>query len=121
MAQVRCRARRVVIPRVNHPVLSCVGPLPRVLVQWMQDRKALGGFVGFANLPNQVHRRSVKKGFRFTLLVVGEGGLGKATLVNTLFGTQIIPPRAPLSANEPAPTAVSIKSHTAGACCRPGR
>uniref|UniRef100_A0A8C8CIY7 Septin n=1 Tax=Oncorhynchus tshawytscha TaxID=74940 RepID=A0A8C8CIY7_ONCTS len=33
------------------------------------------GYVGFANLPNQVHRKSVKKGFEFTLMVVGEYGL----------------------------------------------
>lgn len=30
------------------------------------------GYVGFANLPNQVHRKSVKKGFEFTLMVVGQ-------------------------------------------------
>lgn len=30
------------------------------------------GFVGFANLPNQVHRKSVKRGFEFTLMVVGK-------------------------------------------------
>jgi hypothetical protein len=28
-------------------------------------------FVGFANLPNQVHRKSVRKGFQFTCMVVG--------------------------------------------------
>lgn len=33
------------------------------------------GYVGFANLPNQVHRKSVKKGFEFTLMVVGEWSL----------------------------------------------
>ncbi len=35
------------------------------------------GYVGFANLPNQVHRKSVKKGFEFTLMVLGESGLGE--------------------------------------------
>ena len=34
-------------------------------------RKKLMGFVGFANLPNQVHRKSVRKGFQFTAMVVG--------------------------------------------------
>ncbi|ETE63272.1 Septin-2A, partial [Ophiophagus hannah] len=34
------------------------------------------GYVGFANLPNQVHRKSVKKGFEFTLMVVGYFFLG---------------------------------------------
>lgn len=31
-----------------------------------------------ANLPNQVHRKSVRKGFHFTCMVVGESGLGKS-------------------------------------------
>lgn len=34
-------------------------------------RKKLNGYVGFANLPNQVHRKSVRKGFQFTTMVVG--------------------------------------------------
>jgi septin 7 len=34
-------------------------------------RKKLMGYVGFANLPNQVHRKSVRKGFQFTTMVVG--------------------------------------------------
>lgn len=29
-------------------------------------------YVGFATLPNQVHRKTVKKGFTFTLMVAGE-------------------------------------------------
>uniref|UniRef100_A0A8C4WWI9 Septin-7 n=1 Tax=Eptatretus burgeri TaxID=7764 RepID=A0A8C4WWI9_EPTBU len=45
--------------------------------------------MGFANLPNQVHRKSVKKGFEFTLMVVGESGLGKSTLINSLFLTDL--------------------------------
>lgn len=28
--------------------------------------------MGFATLPNQVHRKSVKKGFDFTLMVAGQ-------------------------------------------------
>ena len=35
-------------------------------------RKKLNGYVGFANLPNQVHRKSVRKGFQFTAMVVGK-------------------------------------------------
>ena len=34
--------------------------------------KQLDGYVGFANLPNQVYRKSVKRGFEFTLMVVGK-------------------------------------------------
>ena len=32
----------------------------------------LPGYLGFANLPNQVHRKFVKKGFEFTLMIAGE-------------------------------------------------
>uniref|UniRef100_A0A8C1S0I2 Septin 5b n=1 Tax=Cyprinus carpio TaxID=7962 RepID=A0A8C1S0I2_CYPCA len=46
-------------------------------------------YVGFATLPNQVHRKSVKKGFDFTLMVAGESGLGKSTLINSLFLTDL--------------------------------
>uniref|UniRef100_A0A6A7FSX4 Septin n=1 Tax=Hirondellea gigas TaxID=1518452 RepID=A0A6A7FSX4_9CRUS len=45
--------------------------------------------IGFATLPEQVHRKTVKRGFDFTLLVVGEAGLGKSTLVNSLFLTEL--------------------------------
>jgi len=29
-------------------------------------------YIGFASLPNQVYRKSVKRGFEFNLMVVGE-------------------------------------------------
>lgn len=36
-------------------------------------RRKLTGFVGFSNLPNQWHRKSVRKGFNFNVMVVGKG------------------------------------------------
>lgn len=37
-------------------------------------RRKLTGYVGFANLPNQWHRKSVRKGFNFNVMVVGAFG-----------------------------------------------
>ena len=34
-------------------------------------RRKLTGYVGFANLPNQWHRKSVRKGFNFNVMIVG--------------------------------------------------
>ncbi|XP_049277463.1 septin-4 [Anopheles funestus] len=46
-------------------------------------------YIGFATLAEQVHRKSVKRGFEFTMMVCGETGLGKSTLINTLFLTEL--------------------------------
>ena len=43
-----------------------------LLISFAFFRQEPNNYVGFANLPNQVHRKSVKKGFEFTLMVVGK-------------------------------------------------
>lgn len=49
---------------------------PKAVAQAATDmknvvRRKLTGYVGFANLPNQWHRKSVRKGFNFNVMVVG--------------------------------------------------
>lgn len=66
--------------------------------------------VGFYHLPDQINKKNIKRGFEFTLLVVGkitiiclyvyyqaiyykmigDSGLGKTTLLDSLFGTDLI-------------------------------
>jgi len=75
--------------------------------------RQLKGFVGFSNLPRQVHNKSIKKGFQFTVMVVGESGLGKSTLINTLFNTSIYPNKEPKEPTNETPKTVEIQTITA--------
>ncbi|KAK2086176.1 Septin-10 [Saguinus oedipus] len=47
----------------------------------------MSGPVGFENLPDQLVNRSIQQGFCFHFLCVGETGIGKSTLIDTLFNT----------------------------------
>lgn len=47
----------------------------------------LSGHVGFDSLPDQLVNKSVQNGFVFNILCVGETGLGKSTLMDSLFNT----------------------------------
>ncbi|XP_063752028.1 septin-5-like isoform X2 [Eleginops maclovinus] len=69
-------------------------------------------YVGFATLPNQVQRKTVKKGFTFTLMVAGESGLGKSTLINSLFLTDLYKDRKVPNAQERINQTVEIVKHT---------
>ncbi|TWW75066.1 LIM domain kinase 1 [Takifugu flavidus] len=71
-------------------------------------------YVGFATLPNQVNRKAVKKGFMFTIMVAGESGLGKSTLVNSLFLTDLYKDRKVPSAQDRINQTVKIIKHTVG-------
>ncbi|XP_032609297.2 septin-14 [Hylobates moloch] len=47
------------------------------------------GHFGFECLPNQLVSRSIRQGFTFNILCVGETGIGKSTLIGTLFNTNL--------------------------------
>ncbi len=67
----------------------------------------LGGHVGFDSLPDQLVNKSVQGGFTFNILCIGETGLGKSTLVDSLFNTSF--ESSPASHKE---SEVRLKAHT---------
>nr|XP_020463922.1 neuronal-specific septin-3-like isoform X2 [Monopterus albus] len=49
----------------------------------------LFGYVGIEAILDQMKRKTMKAGFEFNIMVVGQSGLGKSTLVNTLFKSKV--------------------------------
>lgn len=68
--------------------------------------------IGFATLPDQLHRKSVKKGFDFTMIIVGESGLGKSTLINSLFLQDLYKDRKVPNVEERVDKTISIEKKT---------
>jgi septin 6/8/11 len=67
----------------------------------------LSGHVGFDSLPDQLVNKSVNKGFDFNILCIGETGIGKSTIMDSLFKTTF--ESEPVSHHLPA---VSVRAHT---------
>lgn len=65
------------------------------------------GHVGFDSLPDQLVNKSVQNGFVFNIMCIGETGLGKSTLMDTLFNTSFESTPSPHTLPN-----VKLKAHT---------
>jgi len=69
--------------------------------------KQLAGHVGFDSLPDQLVNKSLQNGFCFNIMCIGETGIGKSTLCDSLFNTEF--DSAPETHKEPE---VRLKAHS---------
>ncbi|XP_016109564.1 septin-9 isoform X1 [Sinocyclocheilus grahami] len=73
------------VVEVEHP-LPCLSESD---TQGIIKGRALFGYVGIEAVLDQMRRKTMKAGFEFNIMVVGQSGLGKSTLVNTLFKSKV--------------------------------
>ncbi|XP_022531549.1 neuronal-specific septin-3 isoform X2 [Astyanax mexicanus] len=64
-------------------------PLSEPNTQGIIKGSDLFGYVGIEAVLDQMRRKTMKAGFEFNIMVVGQSGLGKSTLVNTLFKSKV--------------------------------
>ncbi|KAL8674245.1 MAG: hypothetical protein Q9168_001312 [Polycauliona sp. 1 TL-2023] len=56
--------------------------------------------VGFDSITQQIERKLLKRGFQFNVICVGQTGLGKSTLINTIFASHLIDSKGRLTPSE---------------------
>ncbi|XP_041672920.1 neuronal-specific septin-3-like isoform X2 [Cheilinus undulatus] len=107
-----------VIPSYNSSAMSEV-VVPDVMVPpavgALYGEKAGGpvvdfSYVGIDAILEQMRRKAMKQGFELNIMVVGQSGLGKSTLMNTLFKSKVSRKSVLAMAQEKIPKTVEIKS-----------
>ncbi|KAG7092968.1 Septin Spn2 [Marasmius oreades] len=66
-------------------------------------------YVGFDSITRQIEHKLLKRGFQFNVLVVGPTGLGKSTLINTIFASHLVDSKGRFTADEPVRQTTEIQ------------
>ncbi|XP_020794114.1 septin 9b isoform X2 [Boleophthalmus pectinirostris] len=76
------------------------------------DKSHVGdsSYVGIDAILEQMRRKAMKQGFELNIMVVGQSGLGKSTLMNTLFKSKVSRKSVQPDPEERIPKTVEIKS-----------
>nr|XP_057905075.1 neuronal-specific septin-3-like isoform X2 [Doryrhamphus excisus] len=67
-------------------------------------------YVGIDAILEQMRRKAMKQGFELNIMVVGQSGLGKSTLMNTLFKSKVSRKSVMATTQEKIPKTIEIKS-----------
>jgi len=67
-------------------------------------------YVGFDSITSQIEHKLLKRGFQFNVIVVGPTGLGKSTLINTIFAAHLIDSKGRFVADEPVRQTTEIQT-----------
>ncbi|XP_074697081.1 septin-12 isoform X2 [Strix aluco] len=90
------------VPEEEMPLTAAPGPAGCQLF----------GYVGIEAVLDQMKIKTMKTGFEFNIMVVGQSGLGKSTMVNTLFKSKVSRKASQPSQEERIPKTVQLQSIT---------
>src|SRR5258708_901883 len=71
-------------------------------------------YVGFDTITRQIEHKLLKRGFQFNIIVVGQTGIGKSTLINTIFASHLIDSKGRLEHDEPIRQTTEIQAVSHG-------
>ncbi|KAM6196839.1 septin-12 [Sarcoramphus papa] len=90
------------VPEEEMPLTAASGPAGCQLF----------GYVGIEAVLDQMKIKTMKTGFEFNIMVVGQSGLGKSTMVNTLFKSKVSRKASQPGQEECIPKTVQLQSIT---------
>ncbi|XP_035261402.1 septin 9b isoform X2 [Anguilla anguilla] len=92
---------------MSEPAKPSPGPQPPV----RSDKLGADfSYVGIDAILEQMRRKAMKQGFELNIMVVGQSGLGKSTLMNTLFKSKVSRKSVLTPEEERIPQTIEIKS-----------
>ncbi|KAK9468725.1 Septin-type guanine nucleotide-binding (G) domain-containing protein [Lipomyces arxii] len=67
-------------------------------------------YVGFDSIPAQIEKKLLKRGFQLNIMCVGQTGLGKSTLINTIFASHLLESKGRMAPTEPIRQTTEIQN-----------
>uniref|UniRef100_A0A3Q3EWA8 Septin 9b n=1 Tax=Labrus bergylta TaxID=56723 RepID=A0A3Q3EWA8_9LABR len=100
------------LPPIPH---TAAQPIPSPAEEGVQEPTSTShgndfSYVGIDAILEQMRRKAMKQGFELNIMVVGQSGLGKSTLMNTLFKSKVSRKSAQPNPEERIPKTIEIKS-----------